>query len=207
GAGLLGPPRGGEERRLVLAGHGFGAIVAAWTAASLGPSCAGLVLVDGGWEDIGATSELTPAEFVRTLEEPPEVLRSLDAFLADRRSFDPATWDADQERASRASVIELPAGRVVPVTPPHALGGIVEAMFAYRPSAVLPAVAAPIVALVAGEVDEPARDAALEAIQATLVEAGRRPIDVRRFRPVGHNLMRYRPVAVAAAILGLVEGR
>ena len=33
---------------IVVVGHGFGAIVAAWTAARLGAACAGLVLVDGG---------------------------------------------------------------------------------------------------------------------------------------------------------------
>src|SRR5205823_395755 len=40
--------------RVVIAGHGFGAIVAAWTAAALGTRCAGLLLVDGGWEDLAA---------------------------------------------------------------------------------------------------------------------------------------------------------
>ena len=43
---------GDAEDRVVLAGHGFGAIVAAEAAAVLGSGCAGLVLVDGGWEDI-----------------------------------------------------------------------------------------------------------------------------------------------------------
>ena len=46
GSGLLEAP----DDRVVLAGHGFGAIVAAWAAASMGERCAGLVLVDGGWE-------------------------------------------------------------------------------------------------------------------------------------------------------------
>ena len=46
GSGLLGDP----ADRVVLVGHGFGAIVAAWAATRLGERCAGLVLVDGGWE-------------------------------------------------------------------------------------------------------------------------------------------------------------
>ena len=50
-------------------------------------------------------------EFLRGLDEPPEVMRSMAAFLADREAFDPATWDADQERAARATVVETHAGR------------------------------------------------------------------------------------------------
>ncbi|MBA3236020.1 MAG: alpha/beta hydrolase, partial [Chloroflexi bacterium] len=48
GSGLL----AGAADRVVLAGHGFGAIVAAWAAIELGDRCAGLVLVDGGWESL-----------------------------------------------------------------------------------------------------------------------------------------------------------
>ena len=96
---------------VILAGHGFGAIVATWAAATLGDRCAGLVLVDGGWEDLQAATGLDIDEFLRGLDEPPEVMRSLDAFLADRAAFDPATWDADQDRAARATVVETHAGR------------------------------------------------------------------------------------------------
>ena len=53
-------------------------------------------------------------EFLRGLDEPPEVMRSMGAFLADRQAFDPATWDADQQRAARATVVETHAGKVVP---------------------------------------------------------------------------------------------
>ena len=84
GSGIL-APEGGE---VVLAGHGFGAIVAAWTAAELGRRCVRLVLVDGGWEDLAATSGMDVDEFLRGLDEPPEVLASLDAFLADKRGYD-----------------------------------------------------------------------------------------------------------------------
>ena len=74
-------------------------------------------------------------EFLRGLDEPPEVMRSMAAFLADRAAFDPATWDADQERAARATVVETHAGRVVPSTRPHALEASVRAMFEYDPAA------------------------------------------------------------------------
>ena len=70
---------------------------------SLGERCAGLVLVDGGWESLEAASGMDVDEFLRGLDEPPEVMRSMAAFLADRAAFDPATWDADQERAARAT--------------------------------------------------------------------------------------------------------
>ncbi len=49
GSGLLPGP-------IIVAGHGFGAVVAAWAAALLGDRCAGLVLVDGGWEDLAAST-------------------------------------------------------------------------------------------------------------------------------------------------------
>lgn len=197
GATLLGQP--GAGARVVLAGHGFGAIVAAWVARELGPACHGLVLVDGGWEDVASSSGLEAGEFLRTIEEPPEVLRSMAAYLADRRAFDPLTWDADQDRAARAAVVELPAGRVVSSTRPHALGGVVAAMFAYRPLEVLAAVEAPIVALLATDQDG-TRGEALGLAQRVREAAGRSPILLARYPAVGHNLLRYRPAAIAAAI-------
>ena len=101
GAGLLafrrrspGPtPRRG--RPFVVAGHGFGAVVAAWAANALGGRCAGLVLVDGGWTDLPTETGMTPDEWLAAIAEPPEVLGSMAAWLADREAFDPATWDAD----------------------------------------------------------------------------------------------------------------
>ena len=172
----------------MLAGHGFGAVVAAWTAAELGRRCVRLVLVDGGWEDLAATSGMDVDEFLRGLDEPPEVLASLDAFLADRRGYDPPSWDADQDRAARATVVETAAGRVVPSTRPHALEASVRAMFEYRPDEVLARVEAPIVGL---------------AATSPLPGPGLPPMDIVRLDAVGHNLMRYRPDEVTAAILGL----
>ena len=99
----------------------------------MGERCAGLVLVDGGWESIEAASGMDVEEFLRGLDEPPEVMRSMTAYLADREAFDPATWDADQERAARATVVETHAGKVVPSTRPHALEASVRAMFRYDP--------------------------------------------------------------------------
>lgn len=203
GSGLLGAP----GYRLVLAGHGFGAIVAAWAAAApaLVERCAGLVLVDGGWESIEASSGMEVDEFLRNLDEPPEVLRSMTAFLADRAGFDPATWDADQERAARATVVETHAGKVVPATRPHALEGSVRAMFAYEPAVTLAAIRAPIAALVAADADGD-RARALADVSVLRVAAGHAPIRVVSLPHVGHNLMRYRPDAVVATILDVDAG-
>jgi len=195
GSGLL-------ARRVVLAGHGFGAVVAAWTAAALGDRCAGLVLVDGGWEDLRAATGMEPDEFLGGLDEPPEVLRSMDAFLADRMGWDPGSWDADQDRAARASVVETQAGRVVPSTRPHALAGAVRALFDYRPAEILARVGAPVRVLAAAEDEAGTRGAALLAAQRARADAGHQPMLVASFPTDGHNLMRYRPAAVAAAILG-----
>jgi pimeloyl-ACP methyl ester carboxylesterase len=197
GSGLLDDP----DERVVLAGHGFGAIVAAEAAARLGSGCAGLVLVDGGWEQIESASGIDVDEFLRGLDEPPEVLASMRAFLADRRGFDPATWDADQEATARATVVETHAGRVVPATRPHALEATVRTMFGYDPLAVLPRVAAPILALIASDDEAGSRGAALRGASDARQLAGRAAIEVVALPGIGHNLMRYRPVEVTAAIL------
>jgi 2-(acetamidomethylene)succinate hydrolase len=194
GSRLLGRP-------LVLAGHGFGAVVAAWAAAAMGDRCAGLVLVDGGWEDLPAATGLAPDEFLRGLDEPPEVLRSMAAFLADRSGFDPKTWDADQEHSARATVVETQAGRVVPATRPHALAAVVRALFDYRPLDVLTRVRAPVIVLVAAEDEAGARRPALRAAQEARRDAGLGLMRVGDYPADGHNLMRYRPDDVAAAIL------
>jgi pimeloyl-ACP methyl ester carboxylesterase len=164
------------------------------------------VLVDGGWEDLAASTGLAPDEFLRDLDEPPEVLRSMTAYIADRQAFEPATWDADQERAARAAVVELPAGKVVSSSRPHAIEGSVAAMFAYRPGETLAAVTAPITALVAADDEEGTRASSLDAVQRTLAGARRPPIRVARFPNDGHNLLRHRPAEVTAAILAVASG-
>src|SRR5205807_2310025 len=142
----------------------FGAIVAAWAAEALGDRCAGLVLVDGGWESLEAATGIDVDEFLRGIDEPPEVMRSMRAFLADREAFDPATWDTDQERAARSTVVETHAGRVVPATRPHALEASVRAMFGYDPFDTLVAVDAPIVAVLAGDDEVGSRRRALTEV-------------------------------------------
>lgn len=188
---------------VTLVGHGFGAIVAAAAAARLGTRCAGLVLVDGGWESMETATGIDVDEFLRGLDEPPEVMRSLVAFLADRRAFDPATWDDDQDRAARATVVETHAGRVVPATRPHALEACVRTMFAYDPVATLTAVRAPITALLAADDEGRSRMQALAALSAARVDDGREAVRTVDLGSVGHNLMRYRPREVATAILAV----
>ena len=202
GASIL----GGASDRVILAGHGFGAIAAAYAAVGLGERCAGLVLVDGGWEGLEESTRLDVDEFLRGLEEPPEVMASISAFLRDRREFDRATWDADQEHAARATIVETHAGRVVPSARPHATEATVRAMFAYDPLAVLPDVDAPIVALIAMDDEERTRTRALAAVSAAREANGRPAIPAVVFGHDGHNLMRYRPDEVAAAILSVGEG-
>ena len=183
-----------EPGGVVLVGHGFGAIVAAAAAARLEDRCAGLVLVDGGLADVSTATGMDVDEFLRGLDEPPEVMRSMTAYLADRRSWDPATWDDDQERAARAAVVETPAGRLVPATRPHALEACVRTMFAYRPAETLARISAPIVAV---RRSTPGDD------DGTGVGADVPPaVQVIDIAAPGHNLLRYRPDEVTAAILG-----
>jgi pimeloyl-ACP methyl ester carboxylesterase len=201
GSGVLDPADAGAQ--VVLAGHGFGATVAALGAAALGSRCVGLVLVDGGWERQEDATGVDVDEFLRGLDEPPEVLASMSAFLRDRRNFDPGTWDGDQERAAQAEVVETRAGRVVPTTRPHALEAMVRTMFDDDPTATLLAVSAPIVALLASDDVAGHRAGGLAAISAARVDAGREPIRAVVLPAIGHNLMRYRPADAAAAILSL----
>jgi pimeloyl-ACP methyl ester carboxylesterase len=197
GSGLL----ASAADRVMLVGHGFGAIAAAYAAIELGERCAGLVLVDGGWESLETATGVDVDEFLRGLDEPPEVVASMDAYLADRREFDTATWDADQERAARSTVVETHAGRVVPSARPHATEATVRAMFEYEPSDVLAEVEADVTALVALDDETRTRSRALAAASTDREAAGRSPIRAVVFGSVGHNLMRYRPREVAAALV------
>ena len=188
--------------RALLAGHGFGAMAAADAALQLGERCAGLVLLDGGWESIDTATGLDVEEFLRGMDEPPEVLASMQAFLADRRDFDPDTWDPDQDQAARSTVVETHAGRVVPSARPHATEATVRAMFEYEPADILADVDAPVTALIAQDDETRSRARALASASAQREATGRPPIRVIDVGTVGHNLMRYRPREVAAAILG-----
>jgi pimeloyl-ACP methyl ester carboxylesterase len=195
GSGLLDPEA--DDARVTLVGHGFGAIVAAMAAAVLGERCARLVLVDGGLDHLPTSTGVDVDEFLRGLDEPPEVMRSMGAYLADRRGWDPSTWDPDQERAARAAVVETPAGRLVSATRPHALIASVRTMFTYRPETVLGRVTAPIVAV---RRVTPGDDAAASPGEATPL--GRLGLTILDIPAPGHNLPRYRPDEVTAAILG-----
>jgi len=200
----LGPDAGGPPA--VIAGHGFGAMVAVAAAAREPDAVAGLALVDGGWEDISAGG-LTVEEFVAGIADPPEVLRSMDAYLADRRGYDPASWDADQELAARAAVDEKHAGHVAPVIRRHALAASVASMLAYRPEELLRRVRCPVLVAVAGSAaadDESARDREMALADALRLLADAGPVRVVRFEGAGHNLMRYRPDDLSVALAGLL---
>jgi len=194
-----------------IAGHGLGAIVAA-TAAALQPaSVAALALVDAGWEELGESTGMTAADFERTIGDPPEVMASMDTYLADRREFDPSTWDADQERAARSAVDQKHAGHVAPVTRTHALRGSIEAMFEYEPTETLADLPQPLLIAVAesgAADDETARERriALDDLVRARQAAGTPEPDIRIFSGAGHNLMRYRPAELSDAVLDLLRG-
>ncbi|MCI0582940.1 MAG: alpha/beta fold hydrolase, partial [Chloroflexi bacterium] len=174
GSGLL----GASGDRVVLAGHGFGAIVAAHAAATLKGRCAGLVLVDGGWEALEPATGLDADTFLREVDEPPEVMRSIGAFLADRKAFDPSTWDADQERAARSEVVETHAGRVVPSARPHATEASTRAMFTHDPRVTLAAVFPAVAAVLASDDETGSREQALAAASSGRLAAGRPAIEL-----------------------------
>jgi hypothetical protein len=75
-------------------------------------------------------------------------------------------------------------------------------MFAFEPAAVLSRVPAPVTALVAlASGDAEARLAELRRTAVARAAAGLGPIRVAGFPADAHNLMRYRPEEVCAAVL------
>jgi pimeloyl-ACP methyl ester carboxylesterase len=194
----------------VVAGHGLGAMVAAHMGRIQPDSIAGVALIDGGWEDVSEATGMTAIEYERSIGDPPEVLASMSRYLADRRDFDPQTWDADQERAARAAVDEKHAGHVTSVVRPFALRASIDAMFSYRPEDVLTQIRAPLLIALAesGTADDEVgreRVTALADAMRARAAAGAPTATIYRFGGAGHNLMRYRAVELAAALIGLLE--
>jgi len=191
---------------IVVAGHGFGACVAVAAAVERPEGVAGLALIDGGMEDVGQSVGDDPEQVVKGLAEPPEVMQSMAAWLADRRDFDPPTWDADQERAARARVDEKHAGHIGLVARPQALLATVRAMLAYRPDELLPLVRVPTLIAVAGGSapdDEQRREREIGLEENVSRLSG--PVRVARFPSAGHNLARYEPGGLSAEIAQLVR--
>lgn len=203
GADVGGPP-------IVVAGHGTGAMVAA-TAGALAPAgVAGVGLVDGGWETLADATGMAPAEVLGALAEPPEVLASMDAWLADRRGYDPATWDEDQERAARAQVEQKHAGHVALIPRAATLKRLVEGLDAYRPAEAMGNLACPVAVIMAesGASDDDLvreRRLALDELERLRAANGHRPAHITRHPGVGHNVMRYRPAEVTTELLRLLE--
>ena len=164
---------------VTLAGHGFGAIVAAAAAARPRRPLRPARPVDGGLDDLPATTGLDVDEFLRGLDEPPEVMRSMAAYLADRRGWDPSTLGrrpgAGRPRrrrrdAGRAARVGDPAARPRRRRPDDVRGT--------GPTPSSPGVSAPIVAvrrITPGDERRAGRRSAA-AGESTVVElAGARP--------------------------------
>lgn len=203
-----GAPAGGPAS--VVAGHGFGAMVAVTMAALQPASVSGVALLDGGWEEAAEATRATPAELLATMTDPPEVLSSMEAFLADREAFDPGSWDADQERAARSQVDARYAGHVVPVSRARTRKAVVDSMFGYQPREALTRVRAQLLLMVAEAAtadDEAERERRLAISDAVRVRvaAGLSAPRVVRLTGSGHNLMRYRPIELSAELTRLLE--
>jgi pimeloyl-ACP methyl ester carboxylesterase len=195
----------------VVAGHGLGALVAVEMARLQPASVAALALLDAGWEEIAQATRMLPMQLVEAMAEPPDVMASMEAYLADRRGFDPATWDSDQEVAARAQVVEKHAGHVGLVTKGSVIRRLVDAMYAYQPLVALTVVRCPVSALVADattadDEDRREREIALEDVQRARADAGLGPMRVHHYPRTGHDLMRYRPAEVVDELEELTTG-
>jgi pimeloyl-ACP methyl ester carboxylesterase len=195
---------------VTVAGHGLGAMIAVEMARLEPDSVAAVGLVDGGWEELAEATRMSPTELLAEIDDPDEVMASLDDYLADRRDFDPATWDADQEIAARAQVNVKLAGHVRPVAKASVVRQVVEAMYAYQPLEALAQVRCPVLAMVASsgaadDEEQRERDLALDDVARARSDAGLPELRVQRFVGVGHDLMRYRPDEVSAALSDLAS--
>jgi len=204
GAAVDGPP-------VVVAGHGLGAMVAVEIARLEPASVVGVALVDGGWEEMIEATRLLPDQLVEAMSEPPEILASMDTYLADRRDFDPASWDRDQETAARAQVSERHAGHVGPVTKGSVVRRCVDAMYRYQPLEALAQARCPVTLFAASsgtadDEDERERRLAIEDGQRVRATAGLAPMTVRSYEGAGHDLMRYRPDELAHELEHLAAG-
>lgn len=191
GEAVEGPP-------VVVAGHGLGAMIAVEMARVQPASVAAVALLDGGWEEMMEVTHLLPDQLVEAMADPAEVLASMDAYLADRRDFDPPTWDADQEAAARAQVVEKHAGHLGLVTRGSVIRRCVDAMYQYQPLDALCQVGVPLALLAAGSAsaddeDERERRLAIDDAQLARARAGLAPMVVRVLEGSGHDLMRYHP--------------
>jgi pimeloyl-ACP methyl ester carboxylesterase len=194
-----------EGPAAILAGHGLGAMVAVEMARLQPASVAALVLLDAGWEEMVDATRMLPDQLVEAIADPPEVLASMDTYLDDRRAFDPATWDEDQETAARAQVVQKNAGHLGLVTKGSVIRRMVDAMYGYRPLEALAQATCPVTVLVvanatADDEDERERRLALDDAQDARREAGQDAMRVVRLEGVGHDLMRYRPDVVAGEL-------
>jgi pimeloyl-ACP methyl ester carboxylesterase len=189
----------------VVAGHGLGAMIAVEMARLEPASVAAVALLDAGWEEMVDATRMLPDQLVEAMAEPAEVLASMITYLEDRRSFDPATWDADQESAARAQVIEKHAGHVGLVTRGSVVRRAVDSMYGYSPLEALVQVLCPVTVMVADNAtaddeDERERRLALDDAQRARTDAGLAEMRVVIFGGVGHDLMRYRPDEVAVEL-------
>ncbi len=107
-----GPARRRRADRVVLVGHGFGAIVAVEAAGRSARGAPGVVLVDGGWEALEAATGLDVDEFLRGLDEPPEVMRSMTRVprRPARRSIPRRGTPTRSARRARRSSRRTPGG-------------------------------------------------------------------------------------------------
>ena len=76
-------------------------------------------------------------------------------------------------------------------------------MFRYDPTETTTAITAPVVALIAADDEEGTRAKALSVASSARAGVGRGRIRAASYPHDGHNLMRYRPEAVSAAILSV----
>ena len=201
GAGLLGDS---EADRIVLAGHGFGAIVAARAAADLGDRMRrsgprGRRLGDARGHDRRRRRRV-PARPRRTARGD-ALARGLPGGPRRRSTRGPGTPIRNMRRRRR-SWRPTPVGssRRRDRMPPRPASGRCSPTTRVRPS---PPSAHRSSALIADGDESGSRVRQLAEASATRVASGREPIAISSFAHDGHNLMRYRPREVAAAILSV----
>ncbi|HLF04033.1 MAG TPA: alpha/beta hydrolase [Dehalococcoidia bacterium] len=189
-------------------GHSWGGYVATHVAGRFPERVAGLVMIDGGfndWQRIpGATWEAFKARLA-----PRNVSGTRPQFLARLRSQLDCCWNAEVERIVQTMVYEDSDGQINDILHPDHHAQVMHAMWHEPPSSVFPRIACPTLIVPAGPTPERA-DTELAQRRREMVEVASQAIRHCRVCWVPgtiHDIGYHKPAELARVISQFLDGR
>ena len=194
----------------ILIGHSWGGSIALRYAAEEPETCAGIVLVDGGFFEISSFE--TWEEWEQALTGPPLDGLKVDALLTGARALPDyaGIWSPAVERILLANFHVLGDGTIRSRLRPEQRLKMGHASYDHKPSQLYDRVRCPV--LIVPAIGEPRDERAARMIQyrrAAVAEAQERLADaeVVWMNECTHNVPLQRPKELAAAIERWLEGR